>query len=185
MYKLKSVHASTTEKYDFRFENFGYAIVFIDEVSGTISMKTDWGDYSFAWSKSARGTETLKEFLTSCDRGYLMNKFCSKSFFDEEATKKLLRKEMKNVFLDTETKKKCMAEIRDAEFNSSDEIWASFDGRCPTYFVEVMKCDMYGLPVVVDYSPADSYFFKSIWPTIVRYLKKEIKKKGGSHEQKV
>lgn len=169
-YELKSVNKSVTEKYDFRFDKAGYAIVFLDEVSGLITMNTDWGNFSYGWPSPGRGTGTLKEFLASCDTGYLLDKFCRRNWFDEDGTKEALKELVKQEILVDEVRTECLQEIKDADFHSVDHVYTSFQDQCPTMYEEIFKFDMYGLPASNDYCPCERGFFEEIWPLIKNEL---------------
>jgi len=51
-YQIKSIKQSITKKYDLRFAPSGYAIIFLDDATGMISMQTDWGNFSHAWTSN-------------------------------------------------------------------------------------------------------------------------------------
>lgn len=173
MYQFKSVTKSTSEKYDFRFSPSGYAIVYIDEAAGLISMQTDWGDYSRGWHRNGRGTETLKEFLATCDSGYLLNKFCSRDHFDMDKTRSEMKKLVDDESWNTtdEEKKEILGELDELSCDSVDQVFFMVQDECPNFYEKVMKGDLYGLPAYKDYSPRDRGFFEEIWPAIRDHFK--------------
>lgn len=64
------------EVYSMRFANrSGWAIAFIHEPTGTVCLRTDYGDWSFSWPSPGRGNCTLKEFLCGGHFEYLADKF--------------------------------------------------------------------------------------------------------------
>ena len=97
--KTKSVARYEAEVFYFRFERCGWAVVFVDEKTGTIGIHSDYGDWNFSWPKPGRGDCMLKEFFDEADCDYLARKFMlgrrsEIEEFDQEATKRSFVKEL-------------------------------------------------------------------------------------------
>lgn len=74
----------------------GWAILIIHSETGTVAIHSDYGDWTFSWSKAGLGERTIKEFLCYSGRGcydYLANKFMQgvKDVFDKDATVRRLQ----------------------------------------------------------------------------------------------
>lgn len=173
-YTFQSMTKSTTQKFDFRFAPSGYAIIFADDVSGRISMQTDWGNFDFGWSRSGRGKDSLIEFVVSCDTGYLLNKFCRRTYFDEKATKAEMKKHVEESPVFGEEKDEALREIENADWDSCGEIYHSIGMQCPTLFEKVYLSDLYGVPAHMDYTPCEAGFFNEVWPLIREKLKESL-----------
>lgn len=182
-YKFNTMKASVSEKYDFRFSPNGYAILYIDELAGLISMQTDWGNFSFGWSRAGRGPVSLKRFLVCCDSSYLINKFCKRTYFDIEQSKAELRKIMETECLSDQEKRDCHDELEDFHADNIDQMYFSIADSCPTLFKLVMKEDLYGLPASMDYVPCERSFFEEIWPMIRAELKKVVEAEEAQKEE--
>lgn len=93
LYVLETVilKRRAAEVFYFRFKNCGWAVVFIDEDTGTVSIHSDYGDWNFSWPAPGRGDSTVKEFFCTTDCDYLAMKFMlgrrgEIRKFDHEAT---------------------------------------------------------------------------------------------------
>ena len=89
----------TAETIAFRFEPEGWATFTLCEETGELSVRSDWGDGSYHWTKTGRGGRTLKDFLA--DRSfvdYLVDKLCHgeefQDVYDAKATAEALREQM-------------------------------------------------------------------------------------------
>lgn len=173
-YVFESMTKSTTQKFDFRFKPSGYAIIFADDVSGRITMQTDWGDFNFGWSRSGRGTDSLLEFVTDRDTGYLLNKFCRRDYFDCEATKAEMKKHVEETAIFGEERDQALQEIEDADWQTQGDVWHTIEGQCPTLFEKVYQNDFYGIPTHMDYSPCEAGFFNEVWTMIREKLKESL-----------
>lgn len=91
--KVTKFSQGVAEVYQYRLNDYDWAVVFIDEASGTVAIHSSYGEWSFCWPANGRGTRTLKEFLCYSGSGcydYLANKFMQgvKEEFDYEQTVK-------------------------------------------------------------------------------------------------
>lgn len=190
-YRIKSVQTSINtpvpppEKYDFRFEPNGFAIIFLDQATGRISMQTDWGDFSSGWSSPGR---SLKEFLATNSPDYFMRNFCSRDYFDFDASKKELRKLVNEAFknndLTVPEKIEICQEIADwNDPETPDQYMLGIERALPLAWEKVLQhVDYPYIPCVVDYRPVHIRFFEKIWPQIQKHWAKELglkpRKKG-------
>lgn len=77
------------EVYFMRFNNrSGWAMAIIHEPTGTIALHTDYGDWTYSWSKAGLGDRTVKGFLCDGHFDYFADKFerGKKDVFDLDAT---------------------------------------------------------------------------------------------------
>lgn len=81
--------------YYLRFQQIGWAIVLIDERTGTIAIHSDFGDWTHSWNPQHTGRPSLKHFITDGSFEYLADKFYhgrkDGTEFDSEATIKRFR----------------------------------------------------------------------------------------------
>lgn len=82
------------------FEPVGWAIYTIDESFGSLTVQSDWGEYSYAWGHGGRGGRSLREFLADCSEGYIASKLLvgKKEIIDAEATRKEMKKHVRQLF---------------------------------------------------------------------------------------
>lgn len=95
-----SIHRDAVT-YLLRFKPYGWAIVTVDDATGTLNVASDWGNYVHTWGRGSwLGVESndLSEFLRG--RGgphYIVDKLFygrQRSSFDDRATMLALRREV-------------------------------------------------------------------------------------------
>ena len=98
-FKVEKLIPSLVEKLDaemyyLRFAPTGWAILFLHEGTGAVSIQSDWGDWSHYWPPRAHGRTSLKAFLCEGDFDYLADKFMGRTEdeFDLEGTVKAIKK---------------------------------------------------------------------------------------------
>ena len=71
---LLAADRKEAEVFCFRFnDSFGWANFTLCEETGELSIQSDWGGYSYAWT--GRGNLTLKVFLAQTNADYVLGKF--------------------------------------------------------------------------------------------------------------
>ncbi len=58
------------------WSNCCWANFYLDTAMGTLTVSSDWGDYSHRWGRSGNASyKTFDEFIASCDSSYITTKF--------------------------------------------------------------------------------------------------------------
>lgn len=92
---MKLVVKNNIQSYFWRFDNNYWLRVFIDEEDKILSLYNDWGSYIYQWTSI--GEKSFKQFISTCDNQYLINKLVPKEErreFDVIATKEYLQKDI-------------------------------------------------------------------------------------------
>ena len=73
---LVSVMTSHAMVYSLRFESYGWATVIVSDMTGMLSITSDWGNWSHRWNPAHLGTPppSLTEFIARGSYDYLANK---------------------------------------------------------------------------------------------------------------
>ena len=73
------VNKSVCERYDFRFDQWGWAKITIDERDGMFSAQSDYGTYAYSWPH--HGRKSFKHFLIEIarDSHYFLKKVSSRT----------------------------------------------------------------------------------------------------------
>ena len=177
--KTTSFQTRAGEVLSYRFEPHGWAIVFIDEVTGAIAILSDWGDYSFLWHPRNTGSPSLKHFLCSGDTDYFVDKFTSasgvKPEFDLEDTKKAMRS---HIIYDRRRKcikKELAREAFDQLEDLDEEDESMFMERMPSTLQEVLGEEPWQL--FVRHMPPNFRFLREkLFPAIVKDIRQLLDK---------
>jgi hypothetical protein len=168
---------SSTEKFDFKFNPSGWAIVFIDDETGVVSMQTDWGNYSYRWGSPGG---PLKEFLLKCDASYLIGKFAQgeRDYFDQgetrkECLKRVLEKRRFRWITSSEARE-AYDEVKKMDLDSPEAVFYTIQDQAPTFYEKVLCECSYDLPIIKDYSPRVVGFFREVWPLIKHQLRESL-----------
>lgn len=94
--RLVSVTETMVKKYYFRFSEYGWATIVVDDAHGDLLINSDWGKWCHTWGGGPRswGYPTFTEFLVSASPDYLANKLGYETETrerDVEATRKRLK----------------------------------------------------------------------------------------------
>jgi hypothetical protein len=72
---LKSKSCSKVDAYHLTFEPYGWATAYVDDIRGTLSIVSDWGNYAYRWGvDSLGGGRTLSQFLIDAEPEYIATK---------------------------------------------------------------------------------------------------------------
>lgn len=170
---------SIGEQYIIRLPNLnGWAIIFLDEKTGTLSIHSDFGNWAYSWHSI--GCATLKQFLTECDDDYLCRKFCgSKEFVNVKKTIKEIRREIlekrENDEISKELARNAFEELKNVSLISCttndfyNEIMLEH-----VHISRVFEHETEYIPIVTEYESSIICFMDRIWPIFVEILKSEI-----------
>lgn len=75
---LKLTGESVSRTFHLRSESgYGWALATLNDVTGELSIQSDWGDWAYRWNLDGLGERTLTEFVGSvADEYYLADKLC-------------------------------------------------------------------------------------------------------------
>ena len=192
-YPLTSVEKSTTEKYVLKFSS-GWAIIYLDDNLGNISIESDWGSWSSMWG-AQKGK--FKKFLLSMDDGYILrnlNKGAS-TFFADESVKKIKKNIIQRRLysmgkrrssldvdggLDKEEARNCWYEVdslRDSD--SVNDFYRIFMNQ-ETLFSKLCGDEppAVGEYVVSGIHPRLDAFMKIVWTRFREIIKEEVSKES-------
>jgi hypothetical protein len=63
------------DAYHLTFEPCGWATAYVDDIRGTLSIVSDWGNYAYRWGTGSFGGErTLSQFLIDAELEYVATK---------------------------------------------------------------------------------------------------------------
>lgn len=186
-YPLTKVEKTTTEKYFLKFST-GWAIIYLDDSLGNISIESDWGSYSSMWG-GKKGE--FKEFLTRMDDGYILrNLNKGASYFDVDESIKRIKKAIikarlysggrgkySEIYLDKEEARNCWSEVddlRDSDtvneffriFMNQETLFSKFCGDEPPAVSEY---------VVTGVPPQLMAFMYIVWTRFRKILEEELK----------
>jgi hypothetical protein len=131
----KRAEAATIETYRFWFEGSGWAFFQLDELTGTVAIHSDWGDFTHSWPR--HGRKSLKHFLAEGDEDYFARKFHYgiDDVFSPEKSLARIRAEIidgrKTYRLDREEARELWDQAGDLENESSSDL-----------FLERMPCEL-------------------------------------------
>lgn len=174
-YVLSSTEESTTISIHCRFKPHGWATFMINNDVGTLSIQSDWGDWSYRWGTGSLGSPTLLIALRDrFDQWYVANKlFGGKtSAYDPYKTEESFKKKL------LEARRR-----RDISKEDASELWYELD-RVPWENVDALY---YSLPsdevfnkvfgsewfFDLEESPLPSYevFLELLHPALIKCLK--------------
>ena len=132
---------STCECWNFRFDPMGWAIVQLDRESGTFSITSDYGNWSYTWNpKDVGELHCVKNFIANvADTHYLTGKLTqgARDEFDPEATEKALFKLLQDeeqLGEDAMTEEKARELIEECGFDSGHDLFLE---RAPKVLYEL------------------------------------------------
>lgn len=169
------------EQYVLRWSSSGWAVVFIDEAYGCISIQSDFGDYSYRWT--SRGKDTLKQFIigTKGDPDYVMRKFCMTGRhrdFDLDSTIKHFKEDVLRARREGDLTKyqagDCWYDIKkleDEEPNDANLCGYMLINGSYKHLVEHMYPD-WDFPIYKEYSSNLKRFMEVVWPRIIDLFEK-------------
>lgn len=179
-----SIKKSACEKYTLRSRDpHWWAVIMISE-DGFVSIQSDYGEYSYNWQSI--GEQTIKEFLISCDKGYITNKFGGQlpKEFNIDKTRDNIKKDIlekrkgydlseeeARVFWDTcdtlhaSDKNDFLAAMEDSTFHDRREF-------C---LLDLYDGDISSVEFVMEDSFQLKSFMNEIWPEFIGALKQELK----------
>lgn len=126
--KVGTIIKKQTDMYHFRFKPSGWALVFIDEPTGTLAIHSDWGDWAFSWPNPGRGTGTLKQFLANGSYDYLAGKLTmgKQDEFDLDASRNAMYVKLQSAVdvlrITRKEHKELVTELEDSH-EQSPELW--------------------------------------------------------------
>ncbi len=173
------VQKSTCERYDLRWDRFGWATFAIDEAGGIFNCQSDHGNYNHHWPH--HGRKTFKHFLIELARDpqYLMEKVSEKTYFNFDANlgewKRTVLQMRKDKELTKEQAKDVWDFLRDelGDYSRSPEIiQKEIYEHWP--FNAIINEPWYCFEVNLDYPPEAHIFAKEVMPMFADVLKKEL-----------
>lgn len=172
---------SISEKYCIRLPKMnGWAIIFLDEKNGTLSVHSDFGNWAYSWTSI--GQPSLKHFLIECDTDYVSSKFVgSKRFVNVEETIKAIKADIiekrKNNECTEEEARRAIDELGylDCGEATVNDFCSSIALEC-SHLYKVYNYDMADVPIRTEYESGINCFMKAIWPVFIEILKEEIQK---------
>lgn len=170
---------STCERYDIRWDQWGWAIITIDENGGVFNAQSDYGSYAYSWPN--HGRKSFKHFILELarDKSYFLGKVAKQTYFNYE---KHLG-EWKRKIIEMRRDRDCTKEnARDAwevitgldDYSSSHQLIEK-----ELYESDIINELSFGEPWYVfetdlDYSPQALAFAQEVMPMFAEILKKEI-----------
>lgn len=154
-----------------RLDNLGWASIRLQESTGSVSIQSDFGNWSYFWPPKHR-TSSLASFLRGIDRGYAGGKFLGASLdvYDPEKTQKRIREhilESRRHGSSSMTKKRARKEWDLSEDLGSFDIW----------WAETSLYDSSGLHST-SMSTDWSIFWDNVWVPFVRPALKDLEGSG-------
>jgi hypothetical protein len=178
--ETQSCESRPAEALYFRFKHCGWAVLFLDEASGCVSINSDYGDFAYRWSQSGRGEGvSLKQFFCEVSAEYLAEKFMGPGAraFDLDATKAEFKKEIIKKrrgtgffpYLEKNEARDLFDEIDRADSQTADlfmaylskEAWAAFDNE-PFHLLEE------------SYTPTYRWVLEGLIPAMQAELRKAL-----------
>lgn len=163
------------EAYSVRFEkNRGWAVLFLHEETGMVSIQSDYGDWAYAWPNPGRGDCTLREFLISCSEDYLAEKFMGRDerrLFDFERTveafKETILESRRELNLEKDQARGLFNDIVEMKETESEDL---FWERLSADLHDFIDGDYYGYAA---HKPEPSYLWlrDGILPALIAELK--------------
>lgn len=185
------IKKNQVEKYTIRQPGNWYALITVDDQFGDISVQSDWGNWSYIWSTPGRGKESLKQFLLSCDDGYITNKFSygqgggRSYFYAHESKEKMLRqilewrrKGRNDSYdpVDKDMAREAWETVKSAaaDCGDSSQMFVMRISDCPGIKALWGEEVWYDPPIVTGYEPGLVRFMEKCWPLFRAELKREI-----------
>jgi hypothetical protein len=168
---------STCERYDIREKNnWGWAIVTIDENGGLFNAQSDYGNYSYSWPN--HGRKSFKDFILELvkDKSYFLGKVADDNYYYKDETEEDFKREVirarKEHELDENEARELWDEIISFDYSSKEylenEIYSS--DIVDKYYPE----PWYGFSVRKGCSPQAHAFCEKIMPILGEIIQKEI-----------
>lgn len=158
-----------SETYHFKGGQIQWANITLGSKDNSIDIKSDWGNYSTAFSSPGNN---FKKFLVDLDESYLAGRFHPPKHFDGKASLEALKKEIKEARLYSEDEQLCLEQVESGPIPSSiDEYFARY-WRGP--IAEFVFQDPY-LPVIEKQDGKWRGFMDYVWPEFIKELKRELK----------
>jgi len=169
---------STCERYDIRLkDNWGWAIITIDENGGLFNAQSDYGSYSYSWPN--HGRKSFKHFILELvkDKSYFLGKVANDKYYYAERTEKVWKeqiiKDRQEGELSKEQARELWDEIVDFDYDTSSE---NLQRQC---YESDIVCSHYCEPwyqfdCVEGFSPQAHAFADIIMPILGEIIQKEI-----------
>ena len=95
-FTLKSVDKRQGLVVSYRWDSCGWAVLQMDDVSGVVSIESDYGNWNYCWPKRGHPGESLYEFFISAGDDYLAEKLWggNRYEYDVEASLKSIKEEI-------------------------------------------------------------------------------------------
>lgn len=177
------VTRSSCEMYQVSFIPSGWAVFFLDNRTGCMSIQSDWGEFSHCWTH--HGCKSLKHFLAKVSPSYLAEKLCygrpelGQHFYADKSLDKLKRLVLKKrrrkeiTALEALNAWEEIDDIRGSDIRDSSYFMCQVMDTCDLFEVVLEKEPM-DIPLVVDIHPKVLAFVSKAWPAFANVLKKEI-----------
>ena len=173
-----SITKGTAEVYYIRPDDgFGWGIFLLDEMTGTLSCVTDYGNYACRWG-NRHGRKSFKEFLAreGKDRHYFLKNLAGQSCIEYKHDET------------TQNWKQCLLESRRSRYCSKDDarhIWELIDGLDDNGVLAVREMlddkitdSVLGPDVICDtvrgYNASATCFIDKLWPMFIEVLREEL-----------
>jgi len=176
-----SSNKGQTETYALRWKDkHWWAIFYVDDAHGALSIQSDFGDFSYRWGAPGN---CFKTFLTGLDDHYLMEKLShgtnhGRYFYDMESVERLKKL----------VRQKCDEQGKSYEvYEDAIEEIDGYDCRDSNLFFHLAYTndDLAGLLkegdpheigdcIVTGFSPHLKQFVEKLWPGFVAVLKQEL-----------
>lgn len=176
-----SFKKSTSERYDIRLKDeYGWAIITIDENGGLFNAQSDYGNYNYSWPN--HGRKSFKHFILELvrDKSYFLGKVADKRYYYQEETEKAWKERIiedrREGYLNQEQARELWNEIIDFDYYTSTE---GIQHQC---YENDVVCKYYSEPwesleIVTGFSPQAKMFADKIMPILGEIIKKELKEK--------
>lgn len=139
---------STCERYDIRAKNnWGWAIITIDENGGLFNAQSDYGNYSYSWPH--HGRKSFKHFILELveDKSYFLGKVADDNYYYQNETEEDFKREVlrarKEHELDENEARELWNEIIEFDYSSK----------------ECLENELYSSNIVAKYYPEPWYSF--------------------------
>lgn len=182
MHKLKSSNIQRDTTIRLRFEGGGWATMsfqyFEENDWWQVAINSDWGNWSYAWSRSGMGKDIFSFMSERAGRSYLIGKFTSQEpdIFNASKSAKLVRKDIRNKLKYWDDRERFEYLINFTKELESEENIDCFVNSL--YEEEQMKEVLgdeyrcYWNYVVTETHPRTKYFFKNIFPKFFKHIKR-------------
>ena len=174
------VTKSTCEVYRLKSNKpYWWAIITLDEETGTFSVHSDYGDYAYSWTSRGKGI-SLKEFLIRLEKddNYLMEKLSNgKREFDLDKTIEAIEKDFQDALIDSPWHPDAIQGVKEEivtlknccnEHEFSNRL---FDSDC--LYEYLYGLEPYGIPICKEFPVQLKMFTQNVFPEFVKILKEE------------